>query len=234
MFIPKMQAEGNSPTGGQPIVVNVPPANEPSKESIQTKIEKAAKKAHDRGVERGARNVLKSAGVPKTERDAVLADIAAGRLVLAPKPAADALDYKAEYEKLKPIATEHEQTKAKLAKHGEFFKKIADDEFTKLPESAQKYIAQRAGDDPEQRLAEIQSLRESGLLPAATTPAATETREAKPATTLATPGPKQDKPADQKTAWQEYEQLKKTSSALAAHYYRANSHAIDASRPKQQ
>lgn len=230
MFIPKMQGEGGSPTGGQPIVVNLPPANEPSKESIQTKIEKAAKKAHDRGVERGARNVLKSAGIPKAERDSVLADITAGRLVLAPKPAADALDYKAEYEKLKPIAAEHEQGKAKLAKHGEFFKKIADDEFAKLPESAQKYIAQRAGDDAEQRLAEIQSLRESGLLPAAT-PAP---REAIPATTLAAPGPKQEKPADQKTAWQQYEELKKTSNALAAHFYRANSHVIDASRPKQQ
>lgn len=184
--------------------------------------------------EAGAKRILKKFGVKKEERAAVLADIEAGRYMLKPTPADGEPDYKTEYEKIKPLATEAEQYKAKLAKHGEYFKKVAEEEFAKLPEPIQKDLTRRNIEDPEARLAEIAAMRESGLLAAIALqgqPAAATT-PAKPATTMAPPGPNVD-PKAPKTPWEQYDTLVKSGNRiLAAQFRQQYANAIESSRPK--
>lgn len=230
---PRMSGEGTSTSAG-PVIVNVPKSDAPAGD-FQSKIEKAARKAFDKGIDKGASNVLKAAGVPKEQREAMLAKLSAGEYTLAGKGEIDALKASlAEAEKYKTGAAEAELLKAKVAKHAEFFTKLANDEFTKLPESAQKYIAARAGEDPEQRLAEIQALRDSGLLaaPAAAAPEAAPTapREPRPATTMASSGPASPSPAGKPTPRKQYEALKKSSPLAAAQFFKAHKAAIEADK----
>lgn len=185
--------------------------------------------------EAGAKRILKKFGVKKEERAAVLADIEAGRYMLKPTPADGEPDYKTEYEKLKPLATEAEQYKAKLAKHGEYFKKVAEEEFAKLPEPIQKDLTRRNIEDPEARLAEIAAMKESGLLAAIATQGQTANKpatEPKPATTMAPPGPNVN-PTAPKTPWEQYDALVKSGNRiLAAQFRQQYANAIEASRPK--
>lgn len=182
----------------------------------------------------GRKEILKALGVPKDQRAAILARIEAGELAIAPKAKPGDLDYKAEYEKLKPLATEAEQYKAKLAKHGEYFKKVAEEEFAKLPEPIQKDLTRRNIEDPEARLAEIAAMKESGLLAAIALQGqpANKPAEAKPATTMAPPGPNVD-PKAPKTPWEQYDTLVKSGNRiLAAQFRQQYANAIEASRPK--
>lgn len=186
--------------------------------------------------EAGARRLLKAFGVKKEERATVLAEIQAGRYVLKPTPANGEPDYKAEYEKLKPASGELEQAKQKLAAHAEYFKKVADEEFSKLPEPLQKDLTRRKIEDPEARLVEINAMKESGLLAAIATqgqkPAEAQQREAKPATTMAAPGP-QTQTTAAKTPWQQYDELVKSGNRiLAAQFRQQHAKAIEATRPK--
>lgn len=190
--------------------------------------------------EAGVKRVLKSLGFKREERAAVYADIAAGRMQLTPKPKDGDLDYKSEYEKLKPFAAENELLKSRLNSHTEVFKGIAKAAFEKLSDKAQKAVTARAGEDPEKILAEIDYLRNAGLLdeaPPADPKAkgaqttAQQTEPKKPATTGNAGGPA---PAggNTKTAWDRYEELKKTDRMHAAIFLKQNQVAIDASRPK--
>jgi hypothetical protein len=176
----------------------------------------------------GARRLLKSLGIKKEDRSAFMADIEAGRLQLAQKPKDGEPDYRAEYEKYRSLQNEHEVLKGRASKHAEFFKSVADEQFSALSEKAQRYITARAGDDSEKVLAEIKLLKESGLL----SEAAAEESKDKPATTGSVGGPAPVL-GNGKTPWQQYQDLMKVDKMLGGMFHRANRSAIEASAPKK-
>lgn len=243
--IPLMNTEGNPTPGGnaaptqQKVLIEVAGAQGGQRQAADfqgmTLEQFNARLAEERAA--GRKDVLKAAGVKKEERAQFLARLEAGELVLSPKPQAGELDYKAEYEKAKPQIEKVQQYETKLQQHTEFFKKLADEEFAKLPEAAQKDIVRRKIDDPEARLAEIAGMRESGLLPAGATAAITQQgqqqqRAAEPATTMASPGPKVMPTAGTKTANDQYQELLKGGNkVLAARFYNTYRHEIERTAP---
>lgn len=220
---------------GSPVIVNIPAqqqqAPQVSDDTIRSMSRKDLEKQIQEAEERGAKRTLKSLGIEKDQRESALAKVRAGEFILAPAPKAGDLDYKAEYEKVKPILAEHEAIKARVSQDEMFFKKVADDAFAALPEPAQKYIVAKAGEDPRQRLSEIDMLKSSGLL-TVNQVVADAKREAKPATTMASPGPSTPKPEITKTPFDRHQELlKEGNKILATNYYRANRHAIESGRP---
>lgn len=188
----------------------------------------------------GASRLLKRFGVKKDERAAVLADIEAGRYMLKPTPAADEPDYKAEYEKLKPSTEKVKQLEADLAEAHTLMKADFTGKFEKLPEPAKKLIEiSTPKDDWRAQQKAMLALEASGMLAAIAAQGTTQTtttqaqqRDAKPATTMAAPGP-QTQTAEAKTAWQQYEALLKSGNKIMAAQYRSlHAHAIEATRPK--
>lgn len=225
----------SAPTPNQPQKVVIEVANQHST-ATATDFQRMSPEQFNARLEEattaGRKEILKALGVPKDQRAAILARIEAGELAIAPKPKPGDLDYKAEYEKLKPTAAEAEALKAKLAAHTEYFKKVADEEFAKLPEPVQKDLTRRKINDPEARLAEINAMKESGLLAAIASQAAPVQQPPKPGNTMAPPGPNAD-PKAPKTHWQQYEDLVKSGNrVLAAQFRQQFSNAIEASRPK--
>ena len=186
--------------------------------------------------ERGERRAMKHFGVEKDKRAEALERARKGEYVLADKPAPDAPDYKSEYEKLKAAAPEVETLRGQAEKYKVLVKKQADDAFAKLPEPLQKDLVRRKIEDPEARLAEIEALQQSGLLAALAPPAQQQQQSGAPAragNTMAPAGPQVPPAEGTKTAWQQYEEIKKSGNKImAAHFARANAHAIEASRPK--
>jgi hypothetical protein len=181
----------------------------------------------------GARRLLKALGIKKEDRSASLADIEAGRLQLSQRPKDGEPDYRAEYEKFRSLQSEHEVLKGRASKHAEFFKSIADEQFSALPEKAQRYIASRAGDDSEKVLAEIKLLKESGLLTESQPDTGSKDGPGgKPATTGSVGGP-MAAPMSTKTAWQQYQDLMKVDKVLGGLFHRSNRTAVESSAPKK-
>lgn len=237
-------SEAQNPSAGPTIINNIPAQQQPQANGQPVDVigQMSRKDFENQLAEaeaRGARRTIKALGIDKDQRDNVLAKVRSGEFVLAPKPKAGDVDYKTEYEKLKPAATELEQLKTRATQDEAFFKKVADDAFAALPEPAQKYIAAKAGEDPRGRLNEINMLKESGMLTVGSVvadakAAAAKAGEAKPATTMASPGPTSPKSEGEKNAYERYLDIEKNQGKImAAHHYRANRHAIEAARPQK-
>lgn len=183
--------------------------------------------------EAGIRRFLKSFGVKKEDRAEVLAQIQAGKYRLAPTPADGEPDYRAEYEKLKPISEKYSALETELKSAHEILKSDFNAKLEKLPEAVKKFVTAASADDWRAQQKALANLESSGMLAAiAGQAAAAEPAKPNPATTMAPAGPNTPTTAA-KTAFQQYEEIVKSGNRILAAQYRSqNANAIEATRPK--
>lgn len=212
-----------APTGGDPPKPADPPKpGDPPKPAEITMTNEALNKrlaeerdAHEKKV-RAA--VLKDLGVDKLED-------AKAKLATATKLEQDKLS---ETEKLNLQIKELEPYKQSAERVGTRFKALVDGEFAKLPEAAQKAIDEHAGGDAEKRFDMIELMRKSGALDALGK-AGDPPKPPAPANN-GPPSPPPT-PSNQPTAFQTWEEKKKTSPMAADIYYQANQREIERTRP---
>ena len=219
----------------RPIVINMPsnsaPATNGGGDEFKHMTPEAFRQRLEQASEAGARKMLKEFGIPKEQRNEIYEQVKSGKYVLAPKPKEGDLDYKSEYEKLKPHAEAAAKLQEKIDKqYKPVFAKMAEEQLAALPESHRKYVAAKVGEkaDPEVVLAEIDQMRSFGIIPSGAAPAKEE-KPANPATTMAAPGPSAVANTEI-TPFEHYEKLKKASPTLAARFKQQFGRAIEATR----
>jgi hypothetical protein len=158
---------------------------------------------------KGANEVLKAAGVKKSDRARMLEELKAGRVELsAVKQQAAAAAAKVE-----AVTAEA----AALTPYVDRMKKYADTEFAGLPESFQKTLAAMKLDDPMKRLDMIDLWRANGVLPAGTAAAVVPVVESKgPANTTAATNPTAPKNGATLTHAEQWKAMKAAGQDFAA------------------
>jgi len=233
---------GGSPAA--PAAPPPPPTAAPTAKMIaeaehQAALEAQAKKSRYEGAGR----VLKSLGIPRGERDAMLKSLVDDEKGFDPR---DGHGYRlakgAEVDKYKAAADEYEGHKPKLAglaKYEAEFTAQADELYGKLPEKAKAIVDRSTPKDkahPADRLAMIRDM--AGLAsaeaappaaPPAVVPAAPPVPPLKPATTIAEPGPTQPPAPGTADVLKQYEALKAAGKNSAAAYFRKE-HSSEISR----
>lgn len=205
---------------------------------------------------RGARRTLRQMGIPKTQRDEILASVAEKKgsfTVVKGEELQSLRTAHVELEKVKP-------TVGQLAEYEKLLGAVADERYATLPEAAQKQLVKRlpkeatardrlsAIDEYKALLAELKAdLTASekpadGAKPAEAAPAATAKpaeaapaapapaadKKPNPSSTGAPPGP--STPKNTLNALEQWEDINKRSASMAAIFYNKNQREIETLR----
>lgn len=164
----------NKIPAGTPIIINaVPAAPAPTPAAEPTQLREGRERRESELAEaraKGANEVLKGLGVPKSDRARMIEEIRAGRVkvAVAQETAAAANQVAAQVDAQAQAATAAQEAAAKEAEAlRASLKKYADQEFAALPETFQKTINEMKLDDPQKRLEMIDVFKRTGLLSAA-------------------------------------------------------------------
>lgn len=223
----------NIPAGTALHIHTNAPAKEAAPVRADKRTEKQAEKREQRDAEKseakGQNKLLKAMGIEKSEREGLLADVKKSR---SAKALADKLtaESKAETAAAKTaLAT----ALAEKETYDSTLKMYADEQFSALPDSVQKYIAATSGDDLHSRLKAIKIAKDAGIIsPAVAKDAvaavkAEETAPKKPATTLAEGNPLAPVPQPTMSKAAAYKALRATNPRQAAQFYGIHQSEID-------